>query len=155
MAKKTTIPEENKVLWHDRKRILGMPISFTVYDVDADRLTIRKGFFHTETDEILLYRILDIKMSRTLGQKIFGVGTISLFSADQNNSTQDLVNIKKPEAVRKFLSKIVEQERASKGLIGREIYGTATVGMMRPDGDGPGMPPPPPFADVDGDGIPD
>ena len=150
MAKKPifdNIAEENKILWRDRKRILGLPLSFTVYEVDEDRFTTRKGFLRTETDEILLYRILDIKMVRTLGQKICGVGTITLFSADQSHHTLEIKNVKHPEAVRKFLSKSVEKERAAKGITGREIFGTAGIGMDHDECDHD-------FTDVDGDGIP-
>ncbi|HWQ58375.1 MAG TPA: PH domain-containing protein [Clostridia bacterium] len=139
--------DESSILWHDRKRILGMPISFTRYEVDESRLTMRKGFFRTETDELLLYRVLDIKMVRTLGQKLFGVGTLSLYCADQSNRTLELVNIKKPEAVRKFLSRIVEQERNEKGVTGREVFGTTNINVQ---GDGLD----PAFVDHDGDGIP-
>ncbi|MDL2258554.1 PH domain-containing protein [Eubacteriales bacterium OttesenSCG-928-K08] len=135
-------------LWKDRKRILGMPISFTRYEVTSDRLILKKGFFRTETNELLLYRILDIKLVRTLSQKIFGVGTIILYSADQSHNTLELQNIKKSDAVRKFLSKIVEQERNSKGITGREIYGAA-AGMMGSES-GAYV-----FKDVNGDGIPD
>ncbi len=142
---------QDPVLWHDRKRILGMPLSFTVYEITDDRLTLRKGFFRTETDEILLYRILDLKMVRTLGQKIFGVGTVTLYSADQSHHTLELKNIKHPEKVRRFISSIVERERAKRGLVGREMYGTAAVGMDHEGCDHEG----PAFVDVDGDGIPD
>ena len=63
---------EEPVLWHDRKRILGMPISFTVYDVDQDNLTIRKGLLSTTTDEMLLYRILDLKMKYSVENSLGG-----------------------------------------------------------------------------------
>jgi hypothetical protein len=151
MAKQTFLNEisEEKALWHDRKRILGMPLSFTVYEVDKDRFTTRKGLFRTETNEILLYRILDIKLVRTFGQKLFGVGTITLYSADQTHETLEIKNVAKPEAVRKFLSRIIEKERMEKGLTGREIYGAA--GLMQDGGAIPNHT----FADVDGDGIPD
>lgn len=149
---------QSELLWKDRKRILGLPISFTAYRVDRDRLTCKKGFFKTEVDELLLYRILDIKSTRTLGQKIFGVGTITLFSADQTHSTFELVNVRRPDKVRTFLSKLVEYERTTKGLVGREIYGAGTPAAAAgadgaPGHEGPGGPPP--FVDVDGDGIPD
>ena len=151
--------EKDTILWHDRKRFLGMPLSFTVYEVTNDRFFLRRGFFRTETDELLLYRILDIKMVRTLGQKIFGVGTVTLFSADQSHHTVHLENIKHPEKVRRFLSNIVERERTQKGLIGKEIYGTAGMGMHHEecDHEPDEMPPPPPpaFVDTDGDGVPD
>ena len=158
MAKKKTnqaIEAENDpVLWHDRKRILGMPLSFTVYEVTNDRFILRRGFFRTETDEILLYRILDIKMVRTLGQKLFGVGTITLFSADQSHHTVELQSIKHPEKVRRFLSNIVERECTQKGLAGKEIYGMAGAGMNH-DGCSHEPGDVPQFVDVDGDGIPD
>ena len=144
--------ENTELLWKDRKRILGMPISFTVYRVDRDRLICKKGFFKTIVDELLLYRVLDIKSSRTLWQKLFGVGTVTLYSADQTHGTLELVNIKRPDKVRAFLSKLVEYERTAKGLAGREIYGTG-VPSAASSADGPGGPPP--FADLDGDGIPD
>jgi len=150
MAKKN-IGDET-VLWHDRKRILGMPISFTVYEIDEERFTTRRGLLRTETDEILLYRILDIKLVRTLGQKLFGVGTITLYSADQSCSTFAIQNIKKPDAVRKFISKIVEQQRAQKGIRGREIVGAA--GMIQGVVDADSIADTP-FVDFDGDGIPD
>ena len=133
-----------------------MPLSFTVYEITNDRFILRRGFFRTETDEILLYRILDIKMVRTLGQKIFGVGTVTLFSADQSHHTVELQSIKHPEKVRRFLSNIVERERTQKGLLGKEIYGTASAGMRHDGCDHePGDMPPPQFVDVDGDGVPD
>lgn len=149
MAKnKQTLPED-EILWKDRKRILGMPISFTVYQVTKDRLISRVGFFKTEIDEILLYRIMDIKLTRTLGQKIFGVGTITLYSADKSDRKLFLINVKKPEAVRTFLSKHVENVRNEKGIIGREVFGNTNTNV------GFGDDVQHDYVDLDGDGIPD
>ncbi len=138
---------QEPLLWHDRKRILGMPISFTRYEVDESRLTMRRGLLRTETDELLLYRVLDIKMVRTFGQKLLGVGTLVLYCQDRSTNVLELMNIRKPEQVRKFLSRIVERERNDKGVTGREIYGMTSITMQ---GD-----PSRSFVDVDGDGIPD
>ena len=134
-------------LWKDRKRILGMPISFTRYEVSDSRIITRRGLFHTETNEILLYRVMDIKMVQTFSQKIFGVGTITLYCADRSNNELPLVNIKKPDAVRRFLSKIIEQERIENGVTGRELYGAANAPAA-------GASPNYDFRDLDGDGIP-
>ena len=83
----------------------------------------------TETDEIMLYRVLDIKMIRTLGQKLNGVGTIVLYSADQSSHTERIVSVKHPDKVRRFLSSQVEKIRNEKGLTGREMFGTAGTDM--------------------------
>lgn len=135
------------VLWKDRKRILGLPISFTKYEVTNDRFITNCGLFTTTTNETLLYRILDIKLVRKFSQKIFGVGTITLYSADRSDGEYEIKNIKKPAEVRKFLSKIIEHERHAKGITGREMYGAAAGHGHGGDG--------PEFVDIDGDGIPD
>ena len=57
-------------LWKDRKRFLGMPLSFTRYAMSEDRLFLSVGFFSIRDDEILLYRIRDITLTRTLWQRI-------------------------------------------------------------------------------------
>ncbi len=141
---------ENQELWRDRKRILGMPLSFTRYSVEDERVITKAGLLRTEVNEILLYRILDIRLVRTLGQKLCGVGTITLYTADSNQSTFELKNIKKPDKVRRFLSKIIEQRREEKRVQGKEMFGVA--GGIH--GDHAAVPPRP-FVDLDGDGIPD
>ena len=147
MAKKNE--EQNKFLWQDRKRILGLPISFTRYQVTDERFMTKIGFWKTETNEILLYRILDIKLVRSFGQKIFGVGTITLFSADQSHSSLEVKNVRKPNEVYSFLSRIIEQQRIQKRVAGREVYGAA-AGMLNQTADVGRE-----FIDIDGDGIPD
>jgi hypothetical protein len=124
------------VLWHDRKRFLGMPLSFTRYMIDANRFYTKIGFFRTVTNELLLYRILDIKLVRTLGQKMFGVGTITLYTADQTDNQVVIKNVKNSEKVRRFVSSLVEEERNKYRLAGRELYGVAIPGMPDTDGDG-------------------
>jgi len=109
----------------DRKRILGMPISFTRYIVDEDHLTIRVGLLNTRVDDVLLYRILDVKMTQSFGQKMFGVGTLTVFTADKSQDQILLRNIKNPEKVRRYLGQLVEQERESRRLVGRELFGVA------------------------------
>lgn len=142
--------ETSEILWSDRKRILGMPISFTKYSIDNERLYIKKGFFSTESDEILLYRILDIKTTQSLGQKLFGVGTIRLYSADRTDMNLEIKNVKKAAKLHRYLSDLIESNRRSKGIAGREIVGMASMGgAFNNDGEMP--PPPPPVHDCDCD----
>ena len=96
-------------IWKDRKRYLGMPISFTRYAMSEDRLFLSVGFFSIKDEEILLYRIRDINTSRTLWQRIFGVGTVSVISADKTMPTLILKNIKRPLEVKELLHRQVEE----------------------------------------------
>lgn len=117
--------DNDVILWKDKKRYLGLPISFTTYSFDNNRLYIRSGLFKTVEDEILLYRILDVTIKRTLFQKIFGVGSIFLNTADQTSPVVEIKNIKNSNRVRKALSTIIEKERDEKRVLGKEMFGSA------------------------------
>ena len=108
--------QQARILWKDRKRHLGLPISFTVYTVDENRLYVQKGLFTTSTSELLLYRILDIKSRRTFWQKLLGVGDVTLYNADASDNQIVLKNIRNPEAVRRFLSQIGSTGAAKRAL---------------------------------------
>lgn len=115
-------------IWEDRKRRLGLPISFTKYCIENERLYVNTGLLFSVTNEVLLYRILDIKSSKTLGQRLFGVGTVSLYCADQSTQIIRLENIKNSDAVHRLISDLVEQIRVEKGIAGSETYGAAGLG---------------------------
>ena len=106
------------IVWKDRKRTLfGLPWSFTKYSLSDDRLFISTGFLSTKEDEVRLYRIMDISLKRTLGQRIFGLGTIKCCSADKTLGDFEIKNIKKSKDVKELLSEMVENERNRKPRI--------------------------------------
>ena len=71
-------------LWKDRKRHLGLPLSFTRYSLSEDRLFYERGLLNLKADEVLLYRVQDLELTMTLGQRIFGVGTVCVHSSDKS-----------------------------------------------------------------------
>lgn len=111
--------------WHDKKRYFGAPISFTYYSIADGRLYIKRGLLSTHYDEILLYRIYDVKMVETLWQKIFGVGTVMVYTSDASSAQRivRLINIKEPLMVRDLISRRVEVARDEKGIQGAEFIG--------------------------------
>lgn len=110
------------IVWKDRKRTLfGLPWSFTKYSLSDDRLFISTGFFNTKEDEVRLYRIIDISLNRTLGQRMFGLGTIKCCSADKTLGDFEIKNIKKSKDVKELLSEMVEDERNRKKVTSREF----------------------------------
>lgn len=111
--------------WSDKKRYFGAPISFTYYSIADGRLYIKRGLLATHYDEVMLYRIYDIKMIETLWQKIFGVGTVIVYTSDASSPQKivRLTNIKLPLMVRDLLSRKVELAREEKGIQGTEFIG--------------------------------
>lgn len=108
-------------IWKDRKRFLGMPLSFTRYALSEDRLFLSVGFLSIKDEEVLLYRVRDIQTSRTLGQRLFGVGTVTVVSADKTMPTLILKNVKRPLDVKELLHKQVEQMKIERRVRLNEI----------------------------------
>jgi hypothetical protein len=42
----------NEYFWTDRKRYLGLPLSFTRYALSHDRLFLSVGFFSVKDDDV-------------------------------------------------------------------------------------------------------
>ena len=98
----------DKILWSDRKRYFGLPISFTKYEVSEDRLFQTSGVLNLKYEEVLLYRVRDLELSRSFGQRIFGVGSITVTSSDKSNPVLVIHNVKEPIAVKELLHQQVE-----------------------------------------------
>lgn len=110
-------------IWQDRKRYLGMPLSFTRYALSEDRLFLSIGFLNIKDDETLLYRVRDISVKRSLWQRIFGVGTVTVTSSDKSTPTLVLKNIKNPMRVKELLHTQVEDSKMRRRVRVGEIMG--------------------------------
>ncbi len=111
----------DQYVWTDRKRILGMPLSFTRYALSEDRLFLSVGFLSIKDDEVLLYRVQDITTKRSLWQRIFGVGTVTVASSDKSQPVLVLKNIKDPLHVKELLHSNVEEMKLKRRVRVGEI----------------------------------
>ena len=111
-------------LWKDRKRHLGLPLSFTRYQLSEDRLFVSEGFLNIKDDEVLLYRVRDIDTRRSLWQRLFGVGTVTVISSDKTMPALVLKNIKDPVLVKELIHKQVEEMKIQRRVRFGEIMTT-------------------------------
>ena len=110
------------MLWKERKRIwCGLPWTFTVYSFDEERIFVDTGFLNKKQDEIRMYRVLDITVTRKFGQRIFGMGSIQLKTSDKTMGDFEIKNIKKVLDVKMQLSDLIEANREKKRITGREF----------------------------------
>ena len=110
-----------KMLWRDRKRnFLGLPWTFTVYELNEEFLRIQRGLVNTQYDRVNLYRITDITVSRSIWQKVIGTGTLTVDSDDKTMGKFKILNVKQPMDIERVLSKYVEKARRENRVYMRE-----------------------------------
>ncbi len=113
--------EGTKIIWKDRKRWCGMPLSFTRYYIvekeDAWlKLFSSVGLFSNEDNEVNFFRIFDISLYQSFFDKIFGVGSITLYVNDESTDKIIIKKIKNPYKVRNLIASLVEEERQKHGF---------------------------------------
>lgn len=112
------------VIWKARKNnFLGLPWTFTVYGFSEDRLFVKSGILSTREDEVRLYRITDITLTRSFWQRIMRMGSIQISSSDKSMGNFTLKNIKNCDKIKEQLSELIEKERDSKRVLSREFVG--------------------------------
>lgn len=99
--------------WAERKRLLffGLPFTFTTYTLSNKKLELKTGLLTTVVNDILLYRVMDTTLSRSLFQKLFGLGSVQIISSDKTHSNLCVHNIRNAKEFKEALDEQVEHER--------------------------------------------
>ena len=103
---------KDNFIWQDRKRHFGLPLSFTRYSMSTEALYEDIGFLRSQSEMVDLYRIEDIQVTVTLLQRLFRVGTVTVFSEDHTAPMLDMVNIKRPHSLRDLIHREAMEEKA-------------------------------------------
>ena len=111
-----------EMIWKDRKRpFLGLPLSFTRYELTTQKLLINTGFLNVKEEEIRLYRFVDVTLEQSLFQRLFGVGNLKCETNDRSSGNFTIELVKNPRQVKEMLSDAVEAERDRKRVSVREF----------------------------------
>lgn len=117
--------DDVEIIQQERKRwlLFGLPFTFTKYTLTNRKLLINEGLLTSKENEILLYRVLDITLQRTLLQKIFSLGTVIIESQDRFQPHLVVKNIKNAQMFKDNLSDAVEEEKMRLHMRRGEIIG--------------------------------
>ena len=108
-------------VWTDKKRILGLPISFTRYILTEKKFITRKGLLSITEDEVELYRVVDKSLRLPLGQRIFKCGTVIINCRDVDTPVKEVVAIKNPREFMQKLEEYVDIQRDKYRTRGRDM----------------------------------
>ena len=117
--------DEDEVKYCERKRILffGLPWTFTKYTITPGVLTVDEGLFRTEENDCYMYKIQDVKLTTTLIERIFGLGTIICYTGDVTNPEMKLIHIKHAKEVKNYLLKASEAARLRRRTLNTLDFG--------------------------------
>ncbi len=65
----------------------------------------------------------DLQLNMSLGQRIFGVGTVCVVSSDKSVPHLDLKNVKRPREVKELIHKNVEEAKDKRRMRTTELVG--------------------------------
>lgn len=129
MNYKKRFGEDCKILWKDRKRFCGLPLSFTRYSIIEKpgqwiKVFCETGILSSHFEEIQMYRIEDFQLNETWTNKIWGVGSIIIKSSDRTAPVFEIKRVKEPYKVYELLTQLVAQDRRSRNFRWGEFSGT-------------------------------
>ncbi|MCE5260019.1 MAG: PH domain-containing protein [Chloroflexi bacterium] len=114
-------PAEEQVLWKGRPLL-----SITKrYVITTERIQIITGLLSLSREDIELIRIQDIDQRRRFGQRLLGIGTVYIHSADPSAPWIRLSNITHAEEVHEIVRRaMLAQRRASNFAFRQEFDGS-------------------------------
>lgn len=117
--------KENKVVYRERKRILffGLPWTFTKYIITEDMVTVDSGFFKTVEDDCYMYKVQDVKLTATLPERMFGLGTITCYTGDVTHQILVLAHVKHAKEIKNYLLQASEQARMKRRTLHTQDIG--------------------------------
>jgi uncharacterized membrane protein YdbT with pleckstrin-like domain len=104
------------VLWIAWIWISTKAESFTL---TTERLRIKKGVFNQTFDEVELYRVKDITLTRSMLQRMLSLGSVVMQTSDRGQENINISSVRHSEELREHLRKQVELVRDHKRV--REV----------------------------------
>ena len=100
-------------VFQERKRLLffGLPWTFTKYTLSASLLTIDRGLLNTVQDDCYMYKIQDVKLNKSLLERLFKLATIVCYTGDVTHPEIRLEHIKNADAIKAYILKTSEEAR--------------------------------------------
>ena len=115
MAEQNTyqVDMDTTPVYQERKRLLffGLPWTFTKYTVTPSLLTIDRGFLNTVQDDCYMYKIQDVKLNKSLWERLFKLATIICYTGDVTHPEIRLEHIKNADAIKAYILKTSEEAR--------------------------------------------
>lgn len=94
-----------------RTKLLGLPLSFTSYTISDDKITITSGFLNITVDDAYMYKVQDVKLTRSFWERIYGLGSLTCYTGDTTHPELKILHIRRASEIKEFLLTASEEAR--------------------------------------------
>ena len=105
-----------------RTKLLGLPLSYTKYTISEERLRITSGFLSITEDDCFMYKIQDVRLTRSFMERIFKLGTITCYTGDTTHPKLELEHIKQAGTIKDFIMYSSEEARRKRRAYHRIFF---------------------------------
>lgn len=102
---------EKEYVEQKRWLFFGLPFSFTKYYIKENMITIDSGFFRKVENDCYMYKVQDVELVTSLAERIFGLGTVILYTGDTTHPKLILEHIKNAKEIKNYILEASEQAR--------------------------------------------
>jgi len=93
-----------------------LKLKMTYYEVTADRIEWSRGIFDRKVDNLDMFRVIDLKMRRSLLDCIVGVGTVGLITTDKTDPKFTFQKIRQPRRLYDIIKKASLEADKQRGV---------------------------------------
>lgn len=94
-----------------RRLFLGLPLTFTKYTITEDMITIKKGFISITEDDAYMYKVQDVRLTKSFLERLCNVSTVTCYTGDITHETLQLTHIKHGSEIKNFILEASEEAR--------------------------------------------
>jgi membrane protein YdbS with pleckstrin-like domain len=80
-------------------------LKMTRYEVSPDRIEWSRGILDRRVDNIDMFRVIDLKMRRSVIDCIFGIGTVGLITTDKTDPEFEFEKVRRPRELYDIIKK--------------------------------------------------
>ena len=108
-----------------RSMFFGLPWTFTSYTITDEIITVDAGLLNKQENDCYMYKVQDVKLSATLPERIFGLGTITCYTGDVTDKELRLIHIKHAKEIKNYLLKASEAARIKRRTLNMQDIGAS------------------------------
>ena len=96
--------------------IKALDLYCTTWTIHQDNLIEKTGILNVSTEEVLLYRVKDIRLYEPLLYRLVGLSKLTIITSDYTNPSITLYGIKNGEKLMNIIRQLVANSRKVEGV---------------------------------------